>query len=127
MKKLLIFALVVGGIFYFIQQNVTPASILQMAKDRPSETWSPRTEYWLGVYHYTQNRYPDSEEAFTQLLTDYPSSYYAPEARIKLAMDYEAAMDRDKSLEQYKKYLEDYPDGPQAPLARKNADMLINR
>jgi TolA-binding protein len=126
MKGFFIFLLLIVAGMWWASKNVTEPNVLKYAKDKNSDSLSPKLEYYTGVYAYSTSDWAGTEAAFMQLLTDYPTGYYAPEATIKLgdALYHEGR--RQDSLAQYQHYLEQWPDGELATIAKKNVENLGN-
>lgn len=124
MKKFAVFILLLFAFGTWFHSRVSPESVLTFAKRKNHPEWSPKLEYWLGLYHQTRDQHAQAEAAFTQLLTEHPSSYYAPAARIKLGSTYYRTGERARSMEQFQIYLEQYPDGEFKSIAQKNIEML---
>jgi TolA-binding protein len=125
-KGFFIFIAVLIVAMWWASENFSRPAIIQYAKDQKSEEWTPKIEYYLGVFDYTRSDWIKAATTFETLLADYPTGYYSPNSVFKLGDCYYHMAKRQDAVAQYQHYLEQWPDGELKDLAAKNVEMLRN-
>jgi TolA-binding protein len=126
-KGFFIFIAVLIALMIWANESVTREDIIKYAKDQKSEDWTPKIEYYLGVYDYTRSDWTKAAPTFETLLADYPTGYYSANSVFKLGDCYYHMARRNDAVAQYQHYLEVWPDGELKDLAAKNVEMLRNQ
>lgn len=124
LKKWFFIIAVVAGLGFYVRSHYTFKDVLSYSKSRPDPKVSPKLDYYVGMAHYLRSEYPESAEAFEQLLADYPTCQYAPQALYKLGTIYIDQMQWEKARTHLQRYLDDYPDGPEIKLVQNQFDTV---
>lgn len=127
MKKLVFFALLIGGVWWYATHKFDFHDTLVYAKKNGGTSWAPGVDYSVGLVYYQRTDYPHAKEAFTQLLTDYPTSQYTAHALLRLADTDESLQDWQGAKEAYDRYLQDFPNEPDVNIAQKRREYLYNK
>ncbi|HAH08119.1 MAG TPA: hypothetical protein DCM05_16605 [Elusimicrobia bacterium] len=124
LKKWFITLAVIVGLGVYINTHYTYKDVLKFAKSHPSSEYSPKLEYMAGMSQYLKSRYPESIEAFTQLLTDYPTCQYAPKALLRIGTAYSEQSKWEEARTSFQRYLDEYPSGPDAEIVREKHEII---
>lgn len=127
MKKLIFFALVVGGFWWYATHKFNFADTMAYAQKHPSSSWAPAVEYSIGMVYYQRDDFPKAQETFTQLLTDFPTGQYAARGMLRLSEAAEENRDYATEKEILDRFLEEYPDHPDKNIAIKRRELLYNK
>ena len=122
-KKWLIFCAVVAGVTWLIYANVSMHDVLVYFRDNPG-SMTPRVEYYVGMYYFTQDQCPQQMEAFNIIISSYPASDWAGEAQFRIAQCYETARDWENAKAAYQAFFENYPNSPFKEVAQKDYDLI---
>lgn len=127
MKKLVIFALVVGGAWWYATHRFKSSDAMDFAKNHPQAKWAPALEYTVGMVYYQRGDLPKAQEAFTQLLTDFPTGQYQARGLLRLSEAAEENRDYATAKEALDHFLTDFPDHPDRNMAQKRRELLWNK
>ena len=127
MKKLLFFALIVGGVWWYASRHFNFHDTLAYAKSHPEARWAEPAVYSVAMVYYQRADYPKAQEAFTQLLTDYPTGQYAAQGLLRLSEVAEENNDYATAKQSLDRFIAEYPNDPNIEIAQKQRELLYNR
>lgn len=127
MKKLIFFALIVGGVWWYATHKFNFADTMTYAQKHPQASWAPAVEYSIGMVYYQRADYPKAQETFTQLLTDFPTGQYEARGLLRLSEVAEENRDWQTAKETLDHFLADFPDHPDRNVAIKRRELLYNK
>ena len=125
MKTYIVVVCLIYGLYYLGSKNVHgPQDALVYAQKHPDPKWSPRIDYWVGMYYYHRGDFPKAQEAFTQLLTDYPTGQYAADGLQLLGFAAEENHDWAPAKGALYRYIQEYPDGKERAVVDKKLELI---
>ena len=127
MKKIMFFALILGGFWWYATHKFNFTDTMAYAKKHPEATWAPAVEYSIGLVYYQRADYPKAQETFTQLLTDFPTGQYTARGLMRLSEVADENRDYTTEKETLDRFLTDFPDHPDRNLAQKRRELLYNK
>ena len=123
-KKWFFILAVVVGLGFYVKSHYTFKDVLAYSKSHPDPAMSPKLDYYVGEAHYLRSEYPESAEAFEQLLSGYPTCQYAPKALVRLGTIYTDQRQWEKARAHLERYLEEYPNGPDNKIMQTKYDAV---
>jgi len=127
MRKLVLFALVVGGIWWYASHKFNFGDTLAYAKKNAQKPWASTVTYSVGMVYYQRADYAKSQQVFTSLLTDFPTGQYTASALLRLSEVADDNRDYQTEKETLDRFLAEYPDHPDRQIATKRRELLYNR
>lgn len=127
MKKLVILALAIGGIYWYATHKFDFNDTLVYAKKNPGKAWAPGVAYGVGMVYYQRMEYPKAQEVFTSALTDFPTGQYTARTLLRLSEVAEENRDWGTAKETLDRFLAEYPDHPDRMVATKRRELLYNK
>jgi TolA-binding protein len=124
LKKCFIALAVFVGLFVYVKDHYTYKDVLAYSKKHPSVETSPKLDYMAGMAMYLKSKYPESAEAFEQLLTDYPTSQYTAKALFRLGTVYCEMSKWEQARVQFQRYVDEYPSGPDVEAVRQKHEII---
>ena len=127
MEKMIVFVLVIGGLWWYASKRFDFKDTLLVAKKYQSSPWAPGSVYRVGLVYYGRGDYEMAQQAFTQLLTDYPTGQYTARALLRMSEIAENTHDYESARQFLKRFLEEFPEHPDLRMAQKRMELLYNR
>ena len=127
MKKLYLFILAAGGVWWYASHRFNFSDALTYAQTHAGASWAPAVEYSVGMVYYQRADFHKAQETFTQLLTDFPTGQYEGRALLRLSEAAEENRDYPAAKETLARYLEEFPDGPDRTMAERRKELLYNK
>lgn len=124
MKRFVLFLILLVGGGVYVRKHYGLRDALAYARRHPDPELSPKIAYYAGMAYYLRDRYPEAEEAFTQLLSDYPTSYYAPKALLRSGTIYTSQNRWAPAREVYQRYMDEFPEGPDTGIVRTRYEAI---
>lgn len=142
-------ALYSSGLAYIVQRNFLKLKMVyqRLLEARPGYGEMPQVKFALGLFAYTEKRYEEAEEYFSevdsdrglyylgrtledtgqyilaiqrykQVLRQYPDSPLRDDVAFSIADAFYRSGQNDVAVRSYREFLEDFPDSPFVPNAR---------
>lgn len=127
MKKLYVFILIVGGVWWYASRRFNFADTMTYAQKHHGESWAPGVEYAVAMVYYQRADYPKAQETFAAFLTEYPTGQYEARALLRLSESAEQNRDWPTAKETVDRFLADFPDHPDHQIVERRKEMLYNR
>ena len=122
--KIFIILFVFVGTVIYIRSNYTYMDVLAYSEKHPHPSISPRVEYWIGRAQYHRDVFPESHQAFDQMLKDYPTCQYAPDALYYKGLMYSDGRKFAHACLQYEKYMKMFPEGKRIRQIEKKHEFI---
>jgi TolA-binding protein len=124
MKKLILLAIIIFGIYYLIK-NLPTSKLDRFIDSHPEWKWTIPFEYYLGEFYTIFGKWEKAAHRFNRIVEKYPEDYkWAPRALYALAKAYEDSGDKKKALKEYQRIVELYPDSDYYDVAKKRIAIL---
>lgn len=127
MKKLVLFALVVGGVWWYASHKFKFDDTLVYAKKHADKPWASAVTYSVGLVYYQRDDYQKSQQVFNSLLTDFPTGQYTASALLRLSEVADQNHDYSTEKEVLDRFLNEYPEHPDRMIATKRRELLYNK
>jgi tol-pal system protein YbgF len=113
--------------FGLFSANNFPAATEAFAafiKAYPTSDYAVNARYWLGECFYSEGKYRQAIDAFSQLLTDAPAAKKVPDTMLKLGLSWLNLSEAGKGKSLLQTLIDKYPDSEAAGKARERLNRM---
>ncbi|MBF0448082.1 MAG: tol-pal system protein YbgF [Magnetococcales bacterium] len=93
----------------------------------PKDTLADNAQYWIGELHYVQKQYPESLQAFNNVLVQWPASTKVPACLLKIGFAFYELGDMQNARASLTRLVNDYPTSNAVSLANQRLQMIEER
>jgi len=124
MRKLIIIAGLVVGIYYFVNYMFSSGKFNEILDTRLNSEYAVVIEYYLGKYHLIFGHWDGAFYRFGRIIRNYPDSRYVPPAAYLIGKTYEDKGAIVDAITSYEKVVASYPESECVGKAEKRIAML---
>lgn len=124
MKKWMIVAGALYGVYWYASNRFDFKDTLVWAHKHQYSTWAPAVDYYVGVVYFQRNQPGNAQEALTQLVTDHSTGAYTAKGLLLLSSAAQENRDYEVARQTLARFIEEFPDHKEKPVAEKRLEII---